>query len=150
MKEAFEEAKKQKDIEDKKLTVQIIKWTVVAMFSIVAIIGGCCWGCPQYEVWQKGLKGKAQLRQAEYNRKIKIREAEAKFHSAIQLAKAEVERAKGVAKANKIIGDSLRQNEAYLRYLWIQGLHDGNSEVIYVPTEVNLPLLEATRNITKK
>jgi len=67
------------------------------------------------------------------------------YESAKNLAKAEIERAKGVAEANKIIGESLKGNEAYLRYLWIQSLSDGHSETIYVPTEANLPVLEATR-----
>jgi hypothetical protein len=31
--------------------------------------------------------------------------------------------------------------------LWIQGLQDGSSETIYIPTEANLPILEATRKI---
>jgi len=49
-----------------------------------------------------------------------------------------------VAKANKIIGDSLKDNESYLRYLWINGLSEkDNNTVIYVPTEANLPILEA-------
>ena len=72
-------------------------------------------------------------------------EAKAKQDSARELAAAEVERAKGVAQANKIIGDSLQGNEDYLRYLWIQSLENGKSEVIYVPTEANLPILEASR-----
>lgn len=94
-------------------------------------------------------EGKAQLAEAQYNRQIKVREAEAAYESAKLKAKAEVERAKGVAEANKIIGQSLRDNEGYLRYLWIQGLQDGNSEVIYVPTEANLPLLEAGKRGSK-
>ena len=44
-------------------------------------------------------------------------------------------------------GESLKNNESYLRYLWIQGLQDGTSEVIYIPTEANLPILEAARAI---
>ena len=44
------------------------------------------------------------------------------------LAQAEIERAKGVAEANRIIGDSLKGNESYLRYLWISGLKDGRDE----------------------
>lgn len=28
---------------------------------------------------------------------------------------------------------------------WVKGLTDGSSEVIYVPTEANLPILEAGR-----
>ena len=67
----------------------------------------------------------------------------AKEESAKHLAEAEVIRAEGVARANKIIGDSLQNNEAYLRYLWIDGLHSGKNQVIYIPTEGNLPILEA-------
>ena len=44
-----------------------------------------------------------------------------------------------------ITDDSLKGNDAYLRYLWVQGLQDGSSEVIYIPTEAGLPILEATR-----
>lgn len=62
------------------------------------------------------------------------------------LAEAEIERAKGVAEANRIIGESLKGNEAYLRYLWIQGLQEGSTpQVVYVPTEAGLPILEAGR-----
>ena len=55
------------------------------------------------------------------------------------MAEAEVIRAEGVAKANRIIGESLRGNESYLRYLWIQTLNDNPQNVIYVPTEAGLP-----------
>jgi len=67
------------------------------------------------------------------------------MESAKSLAQAEVERAKGVAEANEIIGESLKGNESYLHYLWIMGLQDGSSEVIYIPTEANMPILEAGR-----
>jgi prohibitin 1 len=56
-------------------------------------------------------------------------------------AEIEIARAKGAAEANRIIANSI--TEDYIRYLWVQGLNDGNSEVIYVPTEANLPILEA-------
>lgn len=127
-----------------KFVVSIVVCGVVALAGLI-FLG--MWGCPQYDVWQKGLVGQAELKQAEWNRKISVREAEAKKESATMLAAAEVERAKGVAEANRIIGQSLKENEAYLRYLWIQGLHDGSSEIIYVPTEANLPILEASRSI---
>ncbi len=112
--------------------------------AIILLIGISMYVFPIYGVWQKELSGKAQLKEAEWNRQITIKEAEAKKEAATALAAAEVERAKGVAAANKIISVSL--DEQYLRYLWIQGLHDGSSEVIYIPTEANLPILEARDN----
>jgi hypothetical protein len=121
------------------------------VFIILAVIAaGVAWGVPQYNVWRLELRGKAHLREAEWDRQIAVEEAQAKLESASLLAESEVERAKGVAEANKIIGESLAGNEAYLRYLWIQGLQDGSSEIIYIPTEANLPILEATRTVVPK
>lgn len=117
---------------------------------MIAVVCLGFWGCPHYSVWQQGLAGEAELRRAEQNRKIVVQEAEAKKEASTSLAQAEVERAKGVAEANKIIGESLAGNEAYLRYLWIQGLENGAAPtVIYVPTEAGLPILEAGRLMPK-
>jgi regulator of protease activity HflC (stomatin/prohibitin superfamily) len=98
---------------------------------------------PRYKVWSREMHGKALLAEAEWSRQIEIEEAKARREAARELAAAEVERARGVAEANQIIGESLKENEQYLRYLWIQGLQDGSSEVIYIPTEAGMPILEA-------
>jgi len=121
--------------------------TVISIVSIFLLIGAFLVGWPLYNVWSKEKKGEAALKEAEWSKQITIEEARAARDSASLLAEAEIERAKGVAEANKIIGDSLKDNDAYLRYLWIQGLQDGSSEIIYIPTEANLPILEATRNL---
>ncbi len=123
--------------------------SMVVFFFICVLVAGGMWGCPTYQVWEKELSGKAQLKEADWNRQIAIREAEAKKSSAKHLADAEIIRARGVAEANEIIGKSLKNNESYLRYLWIQGLQDGSSEVIYIPTEANLPILESVRKLRK-
>ena len=114
----------------------------ICMFVIMCVCLGM-WGCPKYQVYKRTLIGEAELRQAEWNRQIQIQEADAKKEAATSLAVAEVERAKGVAEANKIIGESLRKNEAYLRYLWINELSENGQNVIYIPTETGMPILEA-------
>lgn len=113
---------------------------------VVGVIWLAMWGLPRYGVYRQGLAGEAELANAEYSRQVAVREAQAKKDSAVMLAAAEVERAKGVAQANKIIGDSLKDNEAYLRYLFVNNLADTKDQVIYIPTEANLPILEATRS----
>lgn len=86
------------------------------------------------------------LAHAQSSKEVAVAEAKAKMESAELLAQAEVMRAIGVAKANKIIGESLKGNESYLRYLWIQNLEGhGNEQIIYIPTEAGLPILEANR-----
>ena len=124
-----------------------VVWFLLVIIIIGALCGGL-YGCPKYNVYSQKLAGEAELARAESNRKIAIAEAEAKKESAKQLAEAEVIRAEGVAKANTIIGDSLKNNEAYLRYLYITGLNetdDKGNKIIYVPTEAGLPILEAGR-----
>jgi len=86
--------------------------------------------------------GEAKLAYAESERQTKVREAQATFDSAKLLAQAEVERAKGVAEANKIIADGLKNNENYLKYLQIHALENTQNQVIYIPTEASLPILE--------
>jgi regulator of protease activity HflC (stomatin/prohibitin superfamily) len=117
----------------------------VALLAIgVVVIGGIIFiGGPQYNVWQQSLAGKAELQKAEYTRQVAVLEAQAKKDSAQQLAEAEIIRAGGVAKANQIIGDSLKDNREYLQYLYITGIEDGakNGNVtIYVPTEGGMPV----------
>ncbi len=119
---------------------------VFALFLVFGGVGGCMWGYPQYRVYQQRLAGEAELAQANYSKKVAVQEAAAKRDSASMLADAEVARAIGVAKANKIIGDSLHNNEDYLRYLFINGLENTKNQVIYVPTEAQLPILEASRH----
>jgi regulator of protease activity HflC (stomatin/prohibitin superfamily) len=119
---------------------------VVVAFILMILAGFGLWGCPQYSVYSQRLQGEAELARADFNRQVAVREAQAKKDSASLLADAEVLRAQGVAKANAIIGESLKGNEAYLKYLWITDVTGNKSPtVIYVPTEANIPILEAGR-----
>jgi hypothetical protein len=100
---------------------------------------------PQYRVYSQRLAGEAALAEAQSSRQVAILEARAKKESAISLAEAEVIRAEGAAKANKILQNSLGGPEGYLRYLQIQALEDTKAGLIYVPTEAGLPITEARR-----
>lgn len=117
--------------------------TILIIMIIAGSVGYVIFGRHMINVWQSGLQGEAELKRAEWNRQILVREAQSKKDAAKLLGEAEIERAKGVAEANKIIGESLHNNEAYLRYLWIQNLEQSSNSVIYVPTEAGLPILEA-------
>lgn len=121
-----------------------------AVLAVVGVVCGALYGCPQYGVYSATKHGQAELAQADQNRQISIAVSKSKAEAAQYEAAAEVTRASGVAKANQIIGDSLKNNEAYLRYLFVNNLADTKDQVIYVPTEANLPLLEATRSAPSK
>lgn len=128
---------------------------ILGLSVLAGIIALLMWGMPKYRIYKQDLAGQANLRQQEWEKKILIEEANAQNESATLKAQArikqataeseaEIVRAKGVAEANRIIADSLKGNESYLRYLWIDKIGT-NNQVIYVPTEAGLPILEAGR-----
>lgn len=115
---------------------------------LAVVVGGGLGSCAAYNsmrVWNAETAGEAELAQARQNRQIATLEAEAKLESAKLLAQAEVERARGVAEANRIVADGLGGPEGYLRYLYIENIAQSEGQIIYVPTEGGLPILEAGR-----
>jgi regulator of protease activity HflC (stomatin/prohibitin superfamily) len=112
-------------------------------------IGGCTYAYPQYRVYSQEMAGRASLVEAQSSRQIAVLEARAAKESAVMLADAEVTRAGGAARANKVLQSSLGGPEGYLRYLQIQALDSKNAQLIYVPTESGLPVTEAQR-LTKR
>lgn len=146
---------------------ETLAFGVLAFLVIIclAIIAAAFWAWPKYNVYKQELDGQAALKEAEWSKQIVIEEAKAREQAALMQAKAritlaeaegkakivnakaegqaDIERAKAAAEANRIIGESLKNNEEYLRYIWIKGLQDGKGERIYIPTEAGLPILEA-------
>lgn len=124
----------------------IAGWSVLGFVLLAGMVAGGMVGCPHYRVYQQEKEGQAELARAESNRRIKVLEAQALMDSAKLQAGAEIERAKGVAEANRIVADGLKGHDEYLRYLWIDRVaSNAGKEIIYVPTEAALPILEAGR-----
>lgn len=116
---------------------------LTAIIVILLVIGGC-WGIPKWNVYESRLKGEAEYARAEQNRRIKIEEAKANLEAERMNAEAEVERAKGAAKAIEIENGKL--TPTYIQYLWVRQQALANNKIIYIPTEACLPILEAGRN----
>jgi len=113
------------------------------MFSGCALVGAFI---PPVKAWVAEWDGRSELAKSEYSKQVQIQEAKGKEDAAKYLANAEIARAHGVAESNKIIGDSLKNNEAYLRWLYIEVLKDQTgTQRIYIPTEAGLPILEARK-----
>lgn len=125
------------DTESKNIIVIAIRF--VWMILVLVCLG--MWGCPQYRVYSARKDGEAILAHAQSSREVAVAEAKAKMESSSLLAQADTIRAHGVAGSNKIIGASLKDNKEYLQWLWIDQIEKAN--VIYIPTEANLPILEA-------
>ena len=109
---------------------------LIAVF-VIAIILIFLFAWPQYKVWQQGMVGQAQLSKAQQSKQI-----------AIETAKAELESAKLRAEAIKVMGKAAQEFPEYRQQEFIgafgEALREGNiSQIVYVPTEANIPVLEA-------
>ena len=120
---------------------------VVAAVVVLAIV---MIGMPTYNVYSKQMQGKAAYEQAVQDRRIRVLEAQALLDSAQLTAQAEVARARGTNEANRIMAESLGGPDNYLRWSYIHMLEETagkpGREVIYIPTEAAMPILEASRS----
>lgn len=126
--------------------------TVLIALSSASLLAFVVWGLPQLGVYNRTLAGKAALMEAESTRQVRVLEAKAKQESAQLEAQAEITRAQGSAKAIAALKAELGSSDAYLRWLYIQGLQEqgnnsGEKTVVYIPTDglVPLPISEAPR-----
>lgn len=126
--------------------------------SVLAIGGALCFGVvaggvyvyKNSQIWSAEISGKSRLAEAEYGSQARIEEARSRAAAAELEGQAELTRAEYAARANAALAEGLGGSEGYLRYLYIrmleeQGGSQGSSTVIYVPTEANIPIMEASR-----
>jgi regulator of protease activity HflC (stomatin/prohibitin superfamily) len=124
---------------------KIIGATGVGGFLLIGVLCLGLFGCPSYNVYSQQMEGRAKLAEAQSSRQVAVLEAHAKMESAKSLAEAEVIRATGAAQANHILQNSLGGPDGYLQYLKIQAMEQ-NRNLVYVPTEAQLPITEAGRH----
>ena len=108
-----------------------------AAIVCVCLLGFLMWGVPTYFTWVSGQGGKANLMRAEQEKQIQIEQA-----------KAELESAKLRAEAIAIVGKASKEFPEYRTQEFIgafaEAVKSGTiSKIIYVPTEANIPIVEA-------
>lgn len=118
--------------------MKIKHWVAIGLGFILFILILMV-GLPLYGVWQQGLSGKANLAKAQQTRKIMIEQA-----------KAERESATIRAEAISTIGQAAKDFPEYRLQEFLgafaEALKEGNiDQIIYVPTEANIPIMEAVR-----
>ncbi len=118
-----------------------LKIAVTITTAIIVLVLSMMMGLPIYNVWRSELKGRAEFVRAEQNRLIQIEEAKANLESQKLNSEAEIVRAKGMAEAIAIEDGKLTPQ--YIQYLWVRNLNKMTGQKIYIPTEANLPILEA-------
>jgi len=126
------------------------KWFLSVTGLVLIIVFGLLFGLPKYNVWRSHVAiqsaenyGKASMAEAEQDRQILIEEAKANLEAQKLNSIAEVERAKGMAQAIEIENGKL--TPLYIHYLWVRNINKMDGDKIYIPTEANLPILEARK-----
>jgi hypothetical protein len=96
------------------------KMVVFASFTVfvLGVATLLAWGIPTYGAWAKQTQVDAAM-------------------------SAEVTRALGTAKANRLVADSLKGQGEYLRYLWIQRLSEDDKTIMYIPTDGAYPMFDS-------
>lgn len=120
----------------------IVLW-IAGILGTITFIAVLMLVLPRYNVWSREMKGRAELAEAEWSKKVQVEEANANLESEKLNALSEIERAKGMAEAIRIEGGSLTTE--YIQYLWVRQNIFNDKTTIYIPTEANLPILEADR-----
>lgn len=133
----FQERELKKEIEQARMAWSIVRWIVCIL--ALCIVGGL-WGCPRYNVWQQGLEGEAMLNKATATKQVMV-----------QQALAEKEAAALRAEAIAIVGKASKEFPEYRQQEFIgsfaEALKEGKiQQIIYVPTEANIPIIEAGRH----
>ena len=119
-------------------TPKIAIHAAIALLMLILVMMA---GCPPYAVWEQRLTGEAELRRAEENRKILVEQARAERDSAALRA-----------EAIGIVGQAAKDFPEY-RYQEFLGAFgealqsDKVEQIIFVPTEANIPVTEAGRTV---
>jgi uncharacterized membrane protein len=116
---------------------RIIKW---CMYILVGVIIGFS---AVIIVWRL-INPQLNLYKANTEKQSTIAVSKAKRDAAVFEKEAAITRAEGVAEANKIIANSI--TEEYIRWLYVDQLDTIEGQIIYIPTEAGIPILEATRD----
>jgi len=103
----------------------------------IVLFGAMLFLWPKYRVYSQELRGQAALAEAKSSKQVQVEQA-----------RGELESSKLRAEAIKVIGKAAQEYPEYRNQEFIgafgEALREGQIEqIIYVPTEANIPILEA-------
>jgi hypothetical protein len=124
---------------------QMIEIVFIGMLIVLVVISALMLVMPIYNVWSSRKSGEADLAQAQAEQQIQVARALGRKNAATLNKEAAIIEAEAVREQINRIGEGLKEHDLYLRWQWIRMMEEREGETIYVPTEANLPLLEATR-----
>lgn len=125
-------------------------WMKRSVIAAVFFLGIGMAGCPVYNVWNAKMKGEAAIALQTRQGQAYLAQAQSARMVAVTQAEAEREAASKRAEAIAIVGKAAQDFPQYRTQEFIgafaEAMHAGRiSQIIYVPTEANIPILEVGR-----
>lgn len=117
---------------------RLAKWAVAAIVVTVIALSAVV------VVWRL-INPQLNLYKANTEKQSQIAVSRAKADAAVFEKAAEITRAEGVSEANRIIASSI--TDEYIRWLYVDQLDRIEGQIIYIPTEAAIPILEAGRSV---
>jgi regulator of protease activity HflC (stomatin/prohibitin superfamily) len=116
--------------------MKIVGFVALGVAVSAALLAGG-WGAPQYHVYSSRLAGEAALAQATSQKQVLVTQAQAEKDAAVLRA-----------EAIQIVGQAAKDFPEYRQQEFIGSFADALREgkiqqIIYVPTEANIPIIEA-------
>jgi regulator of protease activity HflC (stomatin/prohibitin superfamily) len=108
----------------------------IVLLLLISIFGGCA-AYPQYNVYSERLAGEAALAKANSTKQVLVTQAQAEKDAAVLRS-----------EAIKIVGQAAKDFPEYRQQEFIGAFADAMQngkidKIIYVPTEANIPIIEA-------
>ena len=123
-----------------KANIKVIGGIIVgAVIFVIVLIFALMVGYRYYSVWSMEMQGKAKLAEATQSRQIQIEQARSEREAAVL-------RAEAIAIVGKAAKDFPEYRLQEFLGAFAEALKEGNiNQIMYVPTEANIPITEATR-----
>ncbi len=123
---------------DPEFLFKIRFWKRVGIGIVIAVLLLLA-GCPPYKMWVRQMEGEGERLHAEQVRQKLVIQAQ-----------AELEASKKQAEAIEILGEKAKKypewGQQSLIFAFGEALRSGKiSQIIYVPTEANIPITEVAR-----
>lgn len=126
-------------------------WGMIIGLSIAVLFIWFVFIYPRWSVWASQKSGEADLSKAHKDQQVQVAKAQGRLDAAKLNKEAAVIEAEAVSAQIEKIGKQLTEHGLYLKWQWIKMMEERpDSSVIYVPTEANLPILEAGKRNTRK
>lgn len=114
--------------------------TILVVLVVFGVAVGACFAYPQWRVYNARLAGEAERARAEQGRQVLVSQAKAEHEAAVERA-----------KAIEIVGKAAQMYPEYRQQEFIgafgEALREGTiQQVVYVPTEAMIPIMEANKD----